>query len=239
MGLIRRKTKKKVKKKVEKVAKRYWPLGVAGIVGLVLVAAWMVAPTSDWIAALGEATHRLGWMAPVLYVVGYVVGTLVLAPSPLMTIAAGVAFGWWGIPLALLAETVGATGSFLLSRYLFGETLEDWLKDRPMFRAVKNAVDEEGWRALVLLRLSPAVPFGMLNYLLGLTRIPLGTYVIWTVIGNAPGTMVDVYIGVVGANAYDKAQLSYLVAGLIATGAIIVLITVKAKGYLREAGVKA
>lgn len=239
MGLIRRKTKKKIKKKVKKVAKRYWPLGAAGIALLVLVAAWMVAPASDWIAALGEIVHRMGWIAPALYVVLYTVGSVVLAPSPVMTIAAGVAFGWWGIPLALLGETTGATCSFLLSRYLFGETLDDWLTHRPAFKAIKNAIDDEGWRALLLLRLSPAVPFGMLNYLLGLTRIPLATYVIWSVIGNLPGTVLDVYIGVVGAKADDPAQLAYLAAGLIATAGLAVLITIKARGYLREAGVKA
>ena len=238
MALIRRKTKQKIKKEAKKTAKRYWPLGVAAVVLLVLVAAWMVAPASEWTQALGKAVHQLGWAAPVVYFLLYILGTLVLAPSPMMTIAAGVAFGWWGIPLALLAETAGAACSFLISRYLFGETLEDWITAHPAFKAIKNAIDEEGWRVLLLLRLSPAVPFGLLNYLLGLTNIPLSTYLIWTMIGNLPGTVLDVYIGVVGAKTDDPVQFAYLVAGLIATVAVAVLITIKARSYLREAGVK-
>jgi uncharacterized membrane protein YdjX (TVP38/TMEM64 family) len=116
--------------------------------------------------------------------------------------------------------------------------LEDWLMQRPVSKAAKSAVDEEGWKVLLLLRLSPVVPFGLLNYLLGFTNTPLATYVLCTVIGILPGSIVDIYIGVVGANAGDTAQLAYLVLGLGATAAVVVLITFKARAYLREAGVK-
>lgn len=168
----------------------------------------------------------------------YVVGTIVLAPSPLMTIAAGVAFGWWGLPLAVLSATAGAACSFSISRYFFGETLEDWLTERPTFRAAKTAIDEEGWRVLLLLRLSPVVPFGLLNYLLGLTNTSMRAYLIWTAIGIFPGTVVDIYIGVIGRQAGDTTQLAYLVVGLIASAAAVALIAAKARSYLREAGVK-
>src|SRR5471032_847130 len=86
--------------------------------------------------------------------------------------------------------------------------------------------------------LSPVVPFGLLNYLLGLTNTSLVTYVTCTVIGILPGSIVDIYIGVAGKNVGDTVQFAYLLAGLIATAALVVLITVKARGYLREAGIK-
>src|ERR1019366_7746970 len=72
--------------------------------------------------------------------------------------------------VGVAAATAGATASFCLSRFCFGDTLEDWLTERPTFNAAKKAVDEEGWRIQLLLRLSPVVPFGLLNYLLGLTN---------------------------------------------------------------------
>jgi uncharacterized membrane protein YdjX (TVP38/TMEM64 family) len=53
----------------------------------------------EWIRTIGSKVAELGWAAPFVYVVLYVIGTVVLAPSPLMSIAAGVAFGWWGFPL--------------------------------------------------------------------------------------------------------------------------------------------
>src|SRR5665213_1330326 len=90
----------------------------------------------------------------------------------------------------------------------------------------------------MLLRLSPVVPFGLLNYLLGLTNTSFVTYVTCTVIGILPGSIIDIYIGVIGKSAGNTAQFAYLLAGLIATAALVVLITVKARGYLREAGIK-
>ena len=226
------------RKKTKRVVKRYWPLGVAAVALLLVGFAWLVAPASEWIEALSSKVAQLGALGPIIYFVLYVVGTVILAPSPLMSIAAGVAFGWWGLPLAVISATAGATCSFCLSRYFFGETLEDWLMQRPVSKAAKSAVDEEGWRVILLLRLSPVVPFGLLNYLLGLTNTSVTTYLIWTAIGILPGSIVDIYIGVVGANAGNAAQFAYLVLGLAATAAVVVLINFKARAYLREAGVK-
>ena len=83
------------------------------------------------------------------------------------------------------------------------------------------------------------VPFGALNYLLGLTRTDLMTYVVCTAIGIVPGSVVDIYIGVLGANANDNVQLAYSIFGLIVTAVIVLVLTFKAKTYLRKAGVKA
>src|SRR5205823_4375711 len=79
-----------------------------------------------------------GWAAPFAYIALYVIGTVVLAPSPLMSIAAGVAFGWWGVPLAVVAATAGATVSFLIGRYFLNDDLEDWLTERRIFRAANT-----------------------------------------------------------------------------------------------------
>jgi uncharacterized membrane protein YdjX (TVP38/TMEM64 family) len=242
MALTKRKAKrtakKAAKKAARKVVKHRWPLAAACVLLVAAVLAWMFVPAADWINSLGKTVASLGAAAPAIYLVLYTLGTVVLAPSPLMSIAAGVAFGWWGLPLAVIGATAGATASFLLSRYFFDGAIEDWLTDRPAFNAARRAVDEESWRILLLLRLSPAVPFGLLNYLLGLTRTPLRTYVVTTALGILPGSFVDIYIDVIGKEAGHTAQLSLLVVGLIATIAVAAMITIKARGYLREAGVK-
>jgi membrane protein DedA with SNARE-associated domain len=64
---------------------------------------------------------------------------------------------------------------------------------------------------------------------LGLTKTPIASFLIWTAIGIFPGTVVDIYIGIVGAQAADGAQLAYLIIGLIATALIAVLILIKAR----------
>jgi uncharacterized membrane protein YdjX (TVP38/TMEM64 family) len=227
------------KRKVKRVAKRYWPLGIAAIFIIALLAAWAIAPAEEWIKTIGRNVANLGWAAPFVYIGLYVAGTVVLAPSPLMSIAAGVAFGWWGFPLAVAAATAGATVSFVISRYFLNEDLEDWLTERRIFRAAKRAVDEGGWKIQVLLRLSPAVPFGLLNYLMGLTKTPLSTYVWSTAIGILPGSFADIYIGVIGQALTDGTQIAYLAVGAAISLACAAVITLKARNYLREAGVKA
>lgn len=225
-------------KSAERAVKRYWPLAIAAVFLIALFAAWATAPAEEWIRALTDKVKELGWAAPIVYVALYIVGAVVLAPSPIIGIAAGVAFGWWGIPLALIGATVGATISFLIGRYVFNDTLDEWLTDRRIFRAVKRAIDEEGWRVLLLLRLTPAVPFGLLNYFMGTTKISLATYVSATALGILPGTVVNIYIGVIGQSLATGAQVAYLVAGGLVTVTCAIMITLKARKYLREAGVK-
>jgi uncharacterized membrane protein YdjX (TVP38/TMEM64 family) len=227
------------KRKAKRITKRYWPLAMAGLFLLALLGAWAVLPADQWVKTVGSEVAELGGLAPIVYVALYVVGTVILAPSPLMSVAAGVAFGWWGFPLAVIAGTAGATASFVLSRYFFNDDLEQWLKGRRIFRAAKQAVDEEGWRIQILLRISPAVPFGLLNYLLGLTKTPLLTYVLSTAVGILPGNFVDIYIGVIGQNLAGGTQIAYLVAGAVVTFACAILITLKARSCLQEAGVQA
>jgi uncharacterized membrane protein YdjX (TVP38/TMEM64 family) len=227
------------KRKAKRAAKRFWPLGIAGIFLLILLAAWAAAPADEWIKAIGAKVADLGGIAPFVYIALYIVGTVLLAPSPLMSIAAGVAFGWWGLPLAVMGATAGATVSFLISRYLFNDDLEDWLIHRRIFRAAAHAVDQQGWKIQLLLRFSPAVPFGLLNYLMGLTKTPLLTYVWATALGILPGSIIDIYIGVIGQALAGGAQIAYLAGGAVLTIACAAIVTLKARDYLREAGVKA
>ena len=229
------------KRKAKQIAKRYWPLGIVGLAVVVVALAWLALPAAEWIEALSPVVASLGAFGPVIYVCLYIFGALILAPSPLIAIAAGAIFGWWGLPLAVLGGTAGATASFLLSRYFFGETLDEWVEDRRAFRAVKSAVDADDWKIILPLRLSPVVPFGLLNYMLGLTRISLTSYIVCTAIGIFPGTLIDVYIGVIGVTAATVAnstQLAFLALGLAATLVVAVFITVKARAYLRKEGVK-
>jgi len=82
------------------------------------------------------------------------------------------------------------------------------------------------------------VPFGLLNYLMGLTKTPLTTYVWTTAVGIMPGSFVDISIGVIGQQLAGGAEIAYLAAGAAVTIACAVMVTLKARS-LREAGVKA
>jgi hypothetical protein len=72
------------RKKTKRVVKRYWPLEVAAVTLLLGGFAWLLAPASEWIEALSSKVTQLGALGPIIYFVLYVVGTVVLAPSPRM-----------------------------------------------------------------------------------------------------------------------------------------------------------
>ncbi|MBI2478118.1 MAG: TVP38/TMEM64 family protein [Planctomycetia bacterium] len=111
-----------------------------------------------------------------------------------MTLIYGWYFGFWqGVPLVSFGSTAGATVAFLLSRYLVRETIQNRFGARLM--GFNQALDREGAFYLFTLRLIPAVPFWMINLVMGLTPIRTRTYWWVSQLGMLPATIVFVYAG--------------------------------------------
>jgi uncharacterized membrane protein YdjX (TVP38/TMEM64 family) len=158
-----------------------------------------------------------------------------------LSIAAGVAYGWWGVLLAVFCATTSATLAFLLSRRFLQTKIRAIIATRPKLRAAAQAVDAEGWKILALLRLNPVLPFGFENYLFGITHMRLSHYVLTTAIGIIPVSVLNIYLGVLGHEAsHGKAGLVrwlFLLGGLAATLVVIVFIALKARAMLSQKGV--
>src|SRR5688500_5561723 len=108
----------------------------------------------------------------------YVVAVVAMVPGSILTLAAGCLYGpLWGTALISPASVLGATLAFLLGRSVARRWVEGKLRDRPRFQAVDRAVQGGGFRVVLLLRLSPLLPFNLLNYALGLTGVRLWKYV--------------------------------------------------------------
>lgn len=145
-----------------------------------------------WIAALGV------W-GPLAYMGVYAVGTLFVAGAAL-TLVGGALFGpVWGVLYVLVGSVSGATLAFLVARYLAA----DWVERHThgVLRQVKEGVEAEGWRFVAFTRLVPLFPFILLNYALGLARIPLRTYVVTSALFMLPGIAGYVYLGYAGREA--------------------------------------
>jgi len=115
-------------------------------------------------------------------------------------------------------------------------------ESKPRIKAVDQAVTEDGWKVVMLLRLSPMVPFNLQNYFFGVTDIKFWHYVAATFVGIMPGTAIYVYLGAIGAVAGSGSQggalkWTFFGIGLIATVVVTVLITRKAKARLDALGV--
>ncbi len=186
----------------------------------------------------------LGLWGPVVFVLGYAVATVAFIPGSLLTLAGGAIFGLaQGVALVFVGACLGATGAFLASRYMVRGAIERRVAAEPRFAAIDRAVGREGFRIVLLLRLTPVVPFVLLNYALGLTRVKLRDY-LSACIGMLPATLLYVYYGkVIGdvaevaAGVGDEQGWGTHAAtgiGLAATIAVIVIVTRIARRALRE-----
>lgn len=217
-------------------------LGAVALGALFLVGRW----AGGYVPRFAEWVRTLGALGPAVFVAGYAVATIGGVPGSLLTLAAGAIFGLWaGTLWVLLGATLGASGAFLVARYLAREAVERRVLADPRFAAIDRAIAEQGRRVVFLLRLSPAVPFTLLNYLLGLTRVRFVDFLAAS-LGMLPGTMLYVYAGqVAGQLAATAGGASpprgtgywvVLALGLLATVAVTVLVTRAARRALRGVG---
>jgi uncharacterized membrane protein YdjX (TVP38/TMEM64 family) len=153
-------------------------------------------PLAAWLLGLVEWARAAGPAGGVVYGAGYSAAVVLMLPGSVLTLGAGFAWGpVGGVLVAVPGSVVGATLAFLLGRTLARGWVERKVDRSPRFRAIDQAVSEQGFRVVVLLRLSPVFPFNLLNYALGLTRVKTGDYVLGSLVGMFPGTVLYVYLG--------------------------------------------
>ena len=177
-----------------------------------------------------DANRNISWL---VFIVFYVLATVLVLPGSLLTLAAGFLFGYY-LVIVSFASTTGATCAFLVGRFLARDWVAEKLQGLPRFSALDKAVGEQGAVVVLLTRLSPIFPFSLLNYGLGLTQVKLSHYVLASGLGMIPGTVLYVYLGSIASNltsifAGDLADLpasSWLFyLGLGATAVLTVAIT--------------
>ncbi|MFN6478033.1 TVP38/TMEM64 family protein [Nostoc sp. DedQUE07] len=191
--------------------------------------------------------HSLGAFGPIAYILIYNLATLLFIPGSLLTLKGGCLFGvFWGSIYVLIAATIGATLAFLIGRYFSRDWVSRQMDKHPKFKAIDLAVAKEGWKIVLLTRLSPIFPFNLLNYAFGITQVSLKDYILGS-FGIIPGTVMYVYIGSLAGNLAminishqpitpetQVWQWIMRVVGLIATVAVTVYITKVAQKALAQ-----
>src|SRR5262249_52157771 len=151
----------------------------------------------------------------------------VFIPRPILCMVSGATLGLAAVPLALGAATVGAVLALLAARYFgrsyFLSRIERW----PISQTIMQAVDDQGWKIVVLLRVASPIPGPVNNYLFGLTGIPVWPYTAATFVGIVPQTVLFVGIGASGEIILsDTSNLAFplaAIAGLICGALTVVL----------------
>ena len=144
----------------------------------------------DWIQDAGA------W-GPIVAGIAWIPVCLLFVPGLILSLSSGFAFDFApAFASVLIGATVGTCAAAITGRYLGRSWVEGLVESWPKFKAIDAAISQEGWKIVFLLRLSPLIPFNLLNYFLGLTDVPIfPDYFLATFIGMAPGCAMFVYIG--------------------------------------------
>jgi uncharacterized membrane protein YdjX (TVP38/TMEM64 family) len=164
----------------------------------------------------------LGIWAPIGFVALYGISTVAMIPGGIFDLVGGAVFGpYLGTLFDLAGGSLGAALAFLVARYI----ARDWLEScaGPRVQSVMRSVDEEGWRFVAFVRLVPIFPYNIVNYLLGLTRIPFHHYLIATIVFMAPSTVAYTWLGFAGRQVMegDTYQIRYAFIALALLGLLI------------------
>ncbi len=218
---------------------------VAVLLALGAVVAVACLPVRQYLVALLDAADSAGAWGPIILIAAYVAACVLFIPGAILTLGAGFLFGViWGTVAVSIGSTLGATAAFLVGRTLLRQTIERRMAASPRFHAIDRAVGDEGFKIVLLLRLSPLFPFNLLNYAFGLTNVRLWQYVLASWIGMLPGTLMYVYLGSalkslaeVAAGAPERGPLEtvFFIAGLAMTIVATVVVTRVARKALNEA----
>jgi uncharacterized membrane protein YdjX (TVP38/TMEM64 family) len=212
-----------------------WP-GLLIVMGFGM---WLL-PWAEWVPLLRDWVESHGTLGALVFIAVYIVVVILPLPAAAMSIVGGLAFGWWGYPLSMLGSLLGAIAPYYISRHLMRDHLLRRI-DGPRVRAADRAIGENGFVFVMLLRLTPILPFTAQNWLLGLTAIKPLPYFLATAAGLAPGTLAMVWIGEMGGLASvdsDRTQLILAGGGLLAFGALVIWLGRIATKEMRRAGLQ-
>lgn len=166
----------------------------------------------------------LNWWFPIVYVLIYVLGVVISFSGLILTVSGGLIFGTIkGTILNVIASNIGASIAFLIGRYLGRDFVEKLAKGK--LKSIDDKIEQSGFLTILRLRLIPVVPFNLLNYASGFSKIKYRDYAIGSLIGMFPGTFIYTFFAdaiLIDPTKQKEAFLKLIIAAslLIATSFI-------------------
>lgn len=139
-----------------------------------------------------------GW-APLVFIGLYIVVTILCLPGSILTLLSGFIFGVLeGTLYVVIGANVGAFATFLIARGVGRDTIERFLQgispDGRLGR-LDRKIERGGFTVVLWLRLIPVIPYNLLNYAIGLTKVRLKDCLLGNLLGMLPGIFVYVSLG--------------------------------------------
>ena len=159
---------------------------------------------------VADTVESMGTFGFLYFGVAYTIAEILAIPAIPLTASAGYLFGpVEGTAVVLVSASIAAAASFVIGRTLLRDYVERVLEDYPKFAKIDRAIGKEGFKLMLLLRLSPIFPFALSNYLYGASSINFSAFFFGTLFGFAPGTLAYVYTGYVGKALTDGGDSAY------------------------------
>lgn len=197
---------------------RAWAWARLGALVAVLLAVFVVEQLRGWddVRLLRERVDSAGPWGAVVFVAGYAVLCLLPTPKALITALGGVLFGWWlGALLSWVAALLGAAAAFGLGRALGRDAVDRLTRGR--IERADQLLADHGFGAVLAARLTPVLPFTVINYAAGLTGVKWRRYALGSALGMVPGSLAYSALGAWGTDPWG------IFAGVAVLVALVVL----------------
>lgn len=193
------------------------------VVVLVAVGIGLIIAGTDGVRDLLTEVGESNW-GLVAFIVVYALAVVLLLPGTIGTLTAGAVFGFpLGAVAALSGATLGATLAFIVSRSMGRDGAKSLFGNR--LDSIDEFMGRNDFTSILVLRLMPIVPFNLLNYGSGLTSVRLSRYVVASLLGMAPATVLATALG---DQADDPTGTAFLLLlGLL--GVVVVASTIAGK----------
>lgn len=186
------------------------------------------------IIGLAEYLRSFGSWSILVTVLLFIIMTFTIVfPFMILSGAAGIMYGlFWGVMISWVGEVIGAVVMFVFSRYFFRVLIESWIKKSAYLKQVDDYSAKNGFKALLIARLLPLAPSGIITAVASISRISFGDFFLATLIGKLPPVVIKVLLG------HDLVFANENMTRLLIVVMVVVLVYIGLWWYKRRKGKK-
>jgi uncharacterized membrane protein YdjX (TVP38/TMEM64 family) len=220
-------------------------LGILAVLVTLIVVVFVFVPLQEFPEQFKKHLGSLGFGRYVALTGIFVVACLLMIPVTPISLAAGMLFGFaMGLATIAVGSILGPALTFFVGKFLGRGWITATIAKNRTLGAIDRAVADQGFKIIFLARLSPFVPYGVMNYMLSLSRVSFVVYITATFLGVLPTTVAYAYLGSLAENPEELVQelskggtIQALLfwGGLAATLVVSIIITMVAKKALAKA----
>ena len=186
------------------------------------------------IIGLAEYLRSFGSWSILVTVLLFIIMTFTIVfPFMILSGAAGIMYGlFWGVMISWVGEVIGAVVMFVFARYFFRVLIENWIKKSAYLKQVDDYSAKNGFKALLIARLLPLAPSGIITAVASISRISFWDFFLATLIGKLPPVVIKVLLG------HDLVFADENMTRLLIVVMVVVLVYIGLWWYKRRKGKK-